>query len=104
MNSYLAYNINLAVTNPKYSVFLLKWFIVHACCVICRQGHGITLLGKSAYIFGGSSGSGYGEHEITSADPIYLNDLFHLKGVYYQSINSGYLIKGIVIADYNIIA
>ncbi|XP_031574468.1 rab9 effector protein with kelch motifs-like [Actinia tenebrosa] len=44
-----------------------------------RQGHAITLVGKSAYIFGGSSGSGYGEHVNGNTDPVYLNDLFHLK-------------------------
>ena len=33
------------------------------------------------YIFGGSSGSGFGgQHDESTSDPVYLNDLFVLKG------------------------
>ena len=39
---------------------------------------------KKAYIFGGSSGSGFGGHHSEStSDPVYLNDLFVLKGTCY---------------------
>lgn len=61
----------------KYYPYICK-FVTLQC--ISRQGHAITLVGKSAYIFGGSSGSGYGEHVNGNNDPVYLNDLFHLKG------------------------
>jgi len=40
------------------------------------------------YIFGGSSGSGFGgQHDESTSDPVYLNDLFVLKGshVYFTS-------------------
>ena len=39
---------------------------------------------KKAYIFGGSSGSGFGgQHNESTSDPVYLNDLFVLKGKSY---------------------
>ncbi|XP_068676602.1 kelch domain-containing protein 3-like [Montipora foliosa] len=45
-----------------------------------RQGHAAAVVDKKVYIFGGSSGSGYGgQHSETTSDPVYLNDLFLLK-------------------------
>ena len=47
-----------------------------------RQGHAAAVVDKKAYIFGGSSGSGFGgQHSDSTSDPIYLNDLFLLKGM-----------------------
>ena len=43
------------------------------------------------YIFGGSSGSGFGgQHDESTSDPVYLNDLFVLKGshVYFYIFNT----------------
>ena len=48
--------------------------------VSCRQGHAIAVVGKKGYMFGGSSGSGYGEYHTGGNEPVYLNDLFVLKG------------------------
>lgn len=46
-----------------------------------RQGHATTVVDKKVYIFGGSSGSGFGgQHDESTSDPVYLNDLFVLKG------------------------
>ena len=43
---------------------------------------------KKAYIFGGSSGSGFGGHHSEStSDPVYLNDLFVLKGTCYLDLS-----------------
>ncbi|XP_048584354.1 rho GTPase-activating protein gacHH isoform X1 [Nematostella vectensis] len=50
---------------------------VHGPVPATRQGHAVAVVGKNAYVFGGSSGSGYGETE--NSDPVYLNDLFLLK-------------------------
>lgn len=45
-----------------------------------RQGHAAAVVEKKVYIFGGSSGSGFGgQHSDSTSDPIYLNDLFLLK-------------------------
>lgn len=45
-----------------------------------RQGHAAAVVDKKVYIFGGSSGSGYGgEHSNTTSEPVYLNDLFLLR-------------------------
>ncbi|KAJ7386387.1 hypothetical protein OS493_008511 [Desmophyllum pertusum] len=45
-----------------------------------RQGHAAAVVDKKAYIFGGSSGSGFGgQHNESTSDPVYLNDLFVLK-------------------------
>ena len=47
-----------------------------------RQGHAAAVVEKKVYIFGGSSGSGFGgQHSDSTSDPIYLNDLFLLKGM-----------------------
>ena len=47
----------------------------------CRQGHAATVIDKRVYVFGGSSGSGYGgQHSDSTSDPVYLSDLFLLKG------------------------
>ena len=47
-----------------------------------RQGHAAAVVDKKVYIFGGSSGSGFGgQHSDSTSDPIYLNDLFLLKGM-----------------------
>ena len=47
-----------------------------------RQGHAAAVVDKKVYIFGGSSGSGFGgQHSDSSSDPVYLNDLFLLKGM-----------------------
>ena len=40
----------------------------------------MAVVGKKAYVFGGSSGSGYGEHSNGNSEPVYLNDLFVLRG------------------------
>ena len=49
--------------------------------IFSRQGHAAAVVDKKVYIFGGSSGSGYGgQHSETTSDPVYLNDLFLLKG------------------------
>ena len=46
-----------------------------------RQGHAAAVVDKKVYIFGGSSGSGFGgQHDESTSDPVYLNDLFVLKG------------------------
>lgn len=38
---------------------------------------------KKVYVFGGSSGSGFGgQHDESTSDPVYLNDLFVLKGIH----------------------
>ena len=35
------------------------------------------------YVFGGSSGSGFGgQHDESTSEPVYLNDLFALKGIH----------------------
>ncbi|KAK2569848.1 Acyl-CoA-binding domain-containing protein 4 [Acropora cervicornis] len=45
-----------------------------------RQGHAAAVVDKKVYIFGGSSGGGYGgQHSDTTSDPVYLNDLFLLQ-------------------------
>ncbi|KAL9951132.1 hypothetical protein ACROYT_G043743 [Oculina patagonica] len=45
-----------------------------------RQGHAAAVVDKKAYIFGGSSGSGFGgQHSESTSDPVYLNDLFVIK-------------------------
>lgn len=47
-----------------------------------RQGHAAAVVDKKTYIFGGSSGSGFGgQHDESTSDPVYLNDLFVLKGI-----------------------
>lgn len=48
-----------------------------------RQGHAAAILDKKVYVFGGSSGSGFGgQHDESTSDPVYLNDLFVLKGIH----------------------
>ena len=50
---------------------------------LSRQGHAAAVVDKKVYIFGGSSGSGFGgQHSESTSDPVYLNDLFVLKGNY----------------------
>jgi len=45
-----------------------------------RQGHAAAVVEKKIYIFGGSSGSGFGgQHSDSTSDQVYLNDLFLLK-------------------------
>ena len=47
------------------------------------------MVGKTAYIFGGSSGCGYGERQNgVESEPVYLNDLFSLKGEACVSYNN----------------
>lgn len=54
-------------------------YLPYAC--LFRQGHAAAVVDKKVYIFGGSSGSGHGGlHSDTTSDPVYLNDLFLLKG------------------------
>ena len=62
-------------TQPIYnSIFFDHFFF--------RQGHAAAIVDKKVYIFGGSSGSGFGgQHSDSTSDPIYLNDLFLLKGM-----------------------
>jgi len=51
-----------------------------------RQGHAAAVVDKKVYIFGGSSGSGFGgQHDESTSDPVYLNDLFVLKGSHVYS-------------------
>ena len=51
--------------------------------MIFRQGHAVAVVDKKIYIFGGSSGSGVGgQHDDATSDPVYLNDLFLLKGMH----------------------
>ena len=59
---------------------LKKHHIKYLPCLF-RQGHAAAVVDKKVYIFGGSSGGGYGgQHSDTTSDPVYLNDLFLLQG------------------------
>ena len=65
----------IMLNRPTYnSIFFDHFFF--------RQGHAAAVVDKKVYIFGGSSGSGFGgQHSDSTSDPVYLNDLFLLKGM-----------------------